>query len=831
MMKPTNRHLPRGKTHHSKHLQFLHLGTSKTQDHFLSNLNTDTMDSQAIVQYMDERIEVLQQTNPTFHRTSFTFENPHTCQHCQQEAIQIETRSNTNLCFECMWSGVGKAAEDERHRRCGGCSRLLENPDMRVYSATLSYSPSQAIGASQSGCAFYELLVDDLLLSQKMFGWTRAKPIFSNDSNRFMLSFSSSASDPHPTCTLSVRFGPADGTATGFNSIDSRQLEAWTTATSKASRYISSRPYERDVTSSASINFAQKCLKSCLETHYRCRGRLTEESDRQARRPDYVMATESVEIADIPSRLLHIPPDISQTRAKLVQVRDLPHEEKLEISQSGFAVLSYCWGGSQPVMLTTANLLHLTSGFDASEMAQTIRDAMWVAQEIGQKYLWVDALCILQDDGRDKEREIARMGKYYGGATVTICAASASTAREGFLSKREARSYAAGPIRLPLRSKNGDGEGEVFVLTEDLDVEEPTTTRGWTLQESLLSRRILIFTQKQIYWCCVNSYAGCGGMHVSLVDRFVGGKESLVENIYPMGSMLDRDMLSRWILLVEQYTKRRLGFEGDKLLAFSAVAADSVDVYKGRGKDVIYLAGLLVEHKNQMSWLDQLLWYPFPDIANSTRAKGYRAPSWSWVALDGRIAVGSNLITETETHFEMAARVEAHHIDLSDPKAPYGSVLGGHLTLWAKVLPVRDCMKLSLPIEVVADWTTVASVGSFFADPKDGLPARIELFPDTKEDQQIIEEQSIDPKSPSHDKIQLVCLFEADAEMGGVQRVGDAGLIVAVCPGPAEDTFSRIGLFRIRRDLKSLESSTGGISGRNGRSVFDGVQNRLIQIV
>lgn len=318
-------------------------------------------------------------------------------------------------------------------------------------------------------------------------------------------------------------------------------------------------------------------------------------------------------------------------------------------------------------------------------------------------------------------------------------------------------------------------------------------------------------------------------MHVSLVDRFVGGKESLVENIYPMGSMLDRDMLSRWILLVEQYTKRRLGFGGDKLLAFSAVAADSADVYRGRGKDVIYLAGLLVEHGNQVSWLNQLLWYPYPDIANSTRAKVYRAPSWSWAALDGRIAVGSNLITETEV--EMTARVEAHSIDLSNPKAPYGSVLGGYLTLWAKMLPVRDCMNLSLPMQVVVDWTTVATVGSFFADPKVGLPARIELFPDTKEDQQTIEDEVFDQKSLSQDNIQLVCLFDADAKMREVRRVGDAGLIVAACPSPAEHAFTRIGLFRIRRDLNTSESSTGGISGRNGQNLFDGVQNRCIQII
>jgi hypothetical protein len=67
------------------------------------------------------------------------------------------------------------------------------------------------------------------------------------------------------------------------------------------------------------------------------------------------------------------------------------------------------------------------------ELAQTLRDAIDVTRKLGIRYLWVDALCIIQDNVTDKSREIERMGKVYKNATVTIAAASASRVSEGFL--------------------------------------------------------------------------------------------------------------------------------------------------------------------------------------------------------------------------------------------------------------------------------------------------------------------------------------------------------------------------------------------------------------
>ncbi|KAH7136867.1 heterokaryon incompatibility protein-domain-containing protein [Dactylonectria estremocensis] len=767
---------------------------------------------------MEQRLLVLKATNPPFRRKYFSIEAPHTCEHCQDEAIQIDIRSTTTRCFDCLWTGVGKAAADPLYIVCGGCDKLLANSDLVDYLANLTHSPSEAIVASESGCALYELLVDSFLLaeSNSTGEWTNAKSRFSNDSNRFALHSQSFVSDPQAICSLNLRLGRVGDTS----GMALAELDIWTTASSKASTLISSRPYEQDVKSESSIQFSRRCLKTCLETHYRCRGRLTLDSDRQARRTGYAMVQESSETDDIPSRLLHIAPDMGPSHIKLIEVRHLTDEKKREISEAGFVALSYCWGGDQLGKLTTANYARLMNGFDTLETMQTIQDAVWVAREIGLEYLWVDSLCILQDDAQDKEREIARMGQYYGGATVTICAASASKANEGFLHTRASPSYAAGSIRLPLRNKNGDSEGDVLLLREDPDLVEPTTTRGWTMQESLLSRRILTFTQRQIYWCCVNSYAGCGGTIVDLVDRVTGGQESLVENIHPMGSMMDRNTLSRWTLLLEQYTRRQLGFEGDKLLAFSAVAADTADACKSRGEDVIYLAGLLVEHKDQYSWLHQLLWFSYPRATDSTRPGAYRAPSWSWAAVDGSVGIGSNRVTETVQHVAMTASVEDYFVHLSDPDSPFGSVLGGHLTLWAKKLSAADCIKSSLPTQVMLDWTVVEN--------ERHSPARVEFFPDANEDIQPLQDQVSGQNSPSGHTFSLICLYEelttSSSSSPGIIAVG---LIVSAGPGTEVQTYTRIGIFRVRGGM----DTHGHEVNTEASGIFRHVEKQCLRIV
>jgi hypothetical protein len=91
----------------------------------------------------------------------------------------------------------------------------------------------------------------------------------------------------------------------------------------------------------------------------------------------------------------------------------------------GYAALSYCWGGFQQVTSTTAKLEQYQNRLDFRSFPKTIHDALTVTRSLGIPYLWVDALCILQDDEDDKAREIQKMGDVYSNAMITISAASA----------------------------------------------------------------------------------------------------------------------------------------------------------------------------------------------------------------------------------------------------------------------------------------------------------------------------------------------------------------------------------------------------------------------
>ncbi|KAK0727277.1 heterokaryon incompatibility, partial [Lasiosphaeria miniovina] len=87
-----------------------------------------------------------------------------------------------------------------------------------------------------------------------------------------------------------------------------------------------------------------------------------------------------------------------------------------------YAALSHCWGspGQQPFTTTADNLASRQSGIDFQHLPPTFRDAVIVASELGVQNLWIDSLCIIQDDADDWARESIRMAAVYGKAHVTI---------------------------------------------------------------------------------------------------------------------------------------------------------------------------------------------------------------------------------------------------------------------------------------------------------------------------------------------------------------------------------------------------------------------------
>jgi hypothetical protein len=165
-------------------------------------------------------------------------------------------------------------------------------------------------------------------------------------------------------------------------------------------------------------------------------------------------------------------------------------------------------------MLCQNNIRQLHTEIDVKNLPQTIRDAIAVNRKMSIPYLWVDALCIVQDDEVEKAKEISRMQDIYSCSAVTIIASSTSGADEGFLSLPE-DTYLINPRRgaivIPVRlAPRNFGTISFIDLNSGIcyaENREPISRRAWTTQEQLLAQRKLIFTKHNhtMTWSCPHS--------------------------------------------------------------------------------------------------------------------------------------------------------------------------------------------------------------------------------------------------------------------------------------------------------------------------------------
>ncbi|OCL08802.1 HET-domain-containing protein, partial [Glonium stellatum] len=284
-----------------------------------------------------------------------------------------------------------------------------------------------------------------------------------------------------------------------------------------------------------------------------------------------------------------------------------------------YAALSYCWGKSKKTTTTTIHNLHehIEAGFSYELLGKTIQDAVSITRSIGVRYLWVDALCIIQgseDEARaDWQTESSRMAAVYGNAYVTIIAADSPTSDSGILRKRSI-------IRESSISQDGFTQRRIYSAFRNTKILEAASstpniwsTRAWTFQEAVLSRRALLYTDQKKYWKCG---------HGLLSEDGKLARSTLIHRL--TRNLVEQD----WHLVIEEYTKRRLSNGNDKLPALSGLAS----LYH-RGNATPYLAGLW-----NTTLLSDLLWRT--EISAELmpqHTQSYRAPSWSWASVDGPV--------------------------------------------------------------------------------------------------------------------------------------------------------------------------------------------------
>ncbi len=179
-----------------------------------------------------------------------------------------------------------------------------------------------------------------------------------------------------------------------------------------------------------------------------------------------------------------------------------------------YLTLSYVWGSqAQRLTLTRANhrILNKKGGIKLDDLSRTIRDAAVVVQMLGERYLWVDALCIVQDHQGDLAAQLALMGQIYARSLVTIVAAASTDANSGLPgvnSQARSKQHILGPLKggtllSTCAPKSGNELGDAQLNQEwHYLANSKWDTRGWTFQEKVLSRRCLFFMNEHVYWEC-----------------------------------------------------------------------------------------------------------------------------------------------------------------------------------------------------------------------------------------------------------------------------------------------------------------------------------------
>lgn len=278
-----------------------------------------------------------------------------------------------------------------------------------------------------------------------------------------------------------------------------------------------------------------------------------------------------------------------------------------------YACLSHCWGVTGPKLkLTAKNVASMRAGLPITQLPKTFRDAVKVSLNIGIQYLWIDALCILQDNLKDWHSAAASMADIYAGAVLTLAATWSNDSECGLFSRMQDH-YRSIPLQEPgLFARYALPD---FPRTAGSPAFEcwPLLTRAWVFQERRLSARVLHFGAEQLHWECnaaVLSEAGGDDNEWMSSGDF---------------KFIPKDSVTAWREAVEHYSKLELTYEKDRLPAISAV----VKRMQATRKNDVYVAGMW-----QNSLLEDLSWQI--SLAPRSRARG-NLPTWSWISVPNQV--------------------------------------------------------------------------------------------------------------------------------------------------------------------------------------------------
>ncbi|KAI9172790.1 hypothetical protein HJFPF1_02304 [Paramyrothecium foliicola] len=403
-------------------------------------------------------------------------------------------------------------------------------------------------------------------------------------------------------------------------------------------------------------------------------------------------------------------------------------ESKLHLDQP-YIALSHCWGNGKHLTTTTSTVEQRKTNIPLENLSQSFQDAITIARKLQISRVWIDSLCIIQNDPEDLKTEISKMASIYSGATLVIAATSAKDGsggclfpREGFVTIRGA--YATGD-QFEIYGRQvidhevwdwGTGvslKGSPWLSKSYSSV--PLMSRAWCLQERALATRVIHFTKEEVVFECMRGLScECGALETYSDYGLYNARQFVQQGRAWMHELAIKNLTSEptvsssvnsakwmtsyrpvahaykgrrpinyhrfWRNLVEEFSSKSITKRTDCLPALSGLATIWSAQSLGR-----YLAGLW-----EGDVLRSLTWVPIEPCATDKEEMECMAPSWSW--LGAQRAVQWNARFEDDIKFFVnfvAADTACHTSKLN----PFGEVEYGYMMLIGDI--VRKKLEIS----------------------------------------------------------------------------------------------------------------------------------------
>ena len=342
-----------------------------------------------------------------------------------------------------------------------------------------------------------------------------------------------------------------------------------------------------------------------------------------------------------------------------------------------FAALSYRWGADTQSATLKENVDQRYQTLTTSDFPRTLQDAIHVTRRLGLEYIWIDRICIIQDDNDDWAKEASLMANIYETAYVVLSATATADCGDGFLQRR---------LKPPLviqYTHIGQEDCEVRARLRQghncgkwpLQVAYPLLQRGWCMQERLLARRIIHFLPDEIIFQCENGQececgaASKGDTYAELADFPSLRRASDIESSEPR----EPKFSWKWMSIVSDYSKMGLTYGDDTLPALSGLAACMEHLKPGN-----YIAGHW-----QHNIVSQLGWRVNPKFLGRRwkcpEDADVIGPTFSWSSHAHPVNMGNY------RYIRNISTLENFEVELATPN-PYGKVRHASLRLSGPVV-------------------------------------------------------------------------------------------------------------------------------------------------